>query len=67
MSTKAIYEATGKKLLNKCLSATAVESRCVSIDVNTNWDELTNNNHWLQTEVFQVLYIILFTMKISCF
>jgi hypothetical protein len=51
MSTKAIYEATGKKLLNKYLSSTAVECRCVSIDAETDWNEVITNNVWLQTEV----------------
>jgi len=51
MSTKAIYEVTGKRLLNKYLGSTAVESRCVSIDADTNWNELVVNNAWLQTEV----------------
>jgi hypothetical protein len=51
MSTKAIYEATGKKLLNKYLGSTATECRCVSVDASTNWDELIANNRWLETEV----------------
>ncbi len=51
MSTKAIYEATGKKLLNKYLDSTAIECRCVSIDADTDWTELVNNNRWLQNEV----------------
>jgi len=51
MSTKAIYEATGKKLLNKYLGSTAVECRCVSIDAATNWNTLVADNVWLQTEV----------------
>ena len=51
MSTKAIYEATGKKLLNKYLDSTAAECRCVSIDANTDWNQLAANNVWLQTEV----------------
>jgi hypothetical protein len=51
MSTKAIYEATGKKLLNKYLNSVAAECRCVNIDANTNWNELVANNAWLQTEV----------------
>ena len=51
MSTKAIYEATGKKLLNKYLGATAVESRCVNIDAETDWNAVITNNPWLQTEV----------------
>jgi hypothetical protein len=51
MSTKAIYEVTGKKLLNKYLGSTAVECRCVSIDADTNWNEIVVNNVWLQTEV----------------
>ena len=51
MSTKAIYEAAGKQLLNKYLDATAAECRCVNVDANTNWDELVRNNRWLETEV----------------
>jgi hypothetical protein len=51
MSTKAIYEATGKKLLNKYLGSTATECRCVSIDADTNWEELIANNRWLEHEV----------------
>lgn len=51
MSTKAIYEATGKKILNKYLGSTAEECRCVSIDQDTNWEDLLANNRWLETEV----------------
>lgn len=51
MSTKAIYEVTGKQLLNKHLASTAVESRCVNIDVDTDWNAVVTNNSWLQTEV----------------
>ncbi|CAF1365022.1 unnamed protein product [Adineta steineri] len=50
MSTKAIYEATGKKLLNKYLGSTAAECRCVSIDADTDWNELVAKNTWLNTE-----------------
>lgn len=51
MSTKAIYEATGKKILNKYLNSTAVECRCVSIDDDTDWNDVIAKNAWLQTEV----------------
>ncbi|UJR20924.1 hypothetical protein I4U23_024033 [Adineta vaga] len=50
MSTKAIYEATGKKLLNKYLGSTATECRCVSIDAETDWNEVVANNTWLKSE-----------------
>jgi len=50
MSTKAIYEAAGKQLLNKYLGATAAECRCVNVDATTNWDELVRNNSWLEAE-----------------
>ncbi|CAF4637082.1 unnamed protein product [Rotaria sp. Silwood1] len=50
MSTKAIYEATGKKLLNKYLGSTAAECRCVNIDADTNWNELIEKNCWLENE-----------------
>jgi hypothetical protein len=51
MSTKAIYETTGKKLLNKYLASTAVECQCVGIDADTDWNEVVKNNVWLQSEV----------------
>jgi len=51
MSTKAIYEATGKQLLNKFLGSTAIQCRCASVDANTNWDQLIANNPWLEAEV----------------
>ncbi len=51
MSTKAIYETTGKILLSKYLASTAVECRCVSIDADTDWNEVITKNVWLQTEV----------------
>jgi hypothetical protein len=51
MSTKAIYEVTGKKILNKFLGSTAAECRCVSVDENTDWEELIANNRWLENEV----------------
>ena len=51
MSTKAIYEATGKKLLNKYLGSITAECRCVSIDINTDWNQVITDNTWLQTEV----------------
>lgn len=50
MSTKAIYEAAGKQLLNKYLGATAAECRCVNVDANTNWDDLVHHHRWLETE-----------------
>lgn len=51
MSTKAIYEATGKQILNKYLDSTAAQSRCVNVDADTKWDELVEKNPWLNTEV----------------
>lgn len=51
MSTKAIYEGTGKKLLNKYLASTAVECRCVNIDAESDWNDIVVKNPWLQTEV----------------
>ena len=51
MSTKAIYEVTGKKILNKYLGSTAAECRCVGIDADTDWNELIASNAWLKSEV----------------
>jgi hypothetical protein len=55
MSTKAIYEGTGKKLLNKYLGSTAAECRCVNVDADTNWDKLIENNRWLESEVLIII------------
>jgi len=64
MSTKAIYEAAGKKLLNKFLGSTAAETRCVNVDANTNWDDLVANNRWLENEVLiKNEYIYIYNFK----
>lgn len=63
MSTKAIYEATGKKLLNKYLGSTAAECRCVSVDANTNWNELIANNPWLESEVRKSRILLISTVR----
>ena len=52
MSAKAINEATGKNLLNNCLSGAAhVNCRFASVDQSTNYDKLAQQNPWLLTEV----------------
>jgi hypothetical protein len=51
MSTKAIYEAAGKQILNKYLGSTAAECRCISVDIDSKWDELVASNRWLEKEV----------------
>jgi hypothetical protein len=55
MSTKAIYEGTGKKLLNKYLGSTAAECRCVNVDADTDWTKLIENNRWLESEVLIII------------
>lgn len=48
MSAKAIYEATGKKILNKYLEETAaVQCKFVSVSPNTKYSELIATNPWL--------------------
>lgn len=51
MSAKAIYEAKGKDLLNKCLTAEAVKNRFAVVTEAVNWDTLTADNPWLLSEV----------------
>ena len=52
MSAKAINEATGKNLLNNCLSGAAhVNCRFASVDQTTSYDKLAQQNPWLLTEV----------------
>lgn len=52
MSAKAISEATGKDLLNRHLkNSAAVKCQCASVDENTNFTDLLNENPWLGTKV----------------
>jgi hypothetical protein len=57
MSTKAIYEAAGKQLLNKYLASTAAQCRCVNIEANTDWEQVVAKHPWLLTEVSQTDWI----------
>ncbi|XP_018318555.1 ATP-citrate synthase isoform X2 [Agrilus planipennis] len=52
MSAKAIREATGKNLINKHLAADTAAARCkfASVDPDTNFLELVEQNPWLKTE-----------------
>ncbi|XP_076349171.1 ATP-citrate synthase-like [Tachypleus tridentatus] len=52
MSAKAIYEATGKELLNRFLNSggNAVKCQYASVKENTRWEDLVANNSWLKTE-----------------
>lgn len=51
MSAKPILEVTGKDLLNKFLTPTAVPSRFVSVNEKTNLANLGNEYPWLNTTV----------------
>lgn len=52
MSAKAIYEATGKDIINRNLSSNtaAVQCRFASVGPDTKYSELVANNPWLKTE-----------------
>lgn len=49
---KAIREATGKDLFNRKLSLGTKVAKCryVTIDENTNWNNVIADNAWLKTE-----------------
>lgn len=52
MSAKAIYEATGKDLLNRFLCSSAVvKSQFAVIDENSDWQKVVDENPWLLREV----------------
>ena len=53
MSARAIWEATGKDLINRNLKRcdSVVQCRCAVFDDKTSWDELVQKQPWLQTEV----------------
>ncbi|XP_063219294.1 ATP-citrate synthase [Bacillus rossius redtenbacheri] len=52
MSAKAIYEATGKNLINHHLSSGTAAASCrfASVSENTDWNKLVAKNPWLKTE-----------------
>ncbi|XP_013784558.1 ATP-citrate synthase-like [Limulus polyphemus] len=52
MSAKAIYEATGKELLNRFLNSggSAVKCQYATVKEDTSWEDLVANNSWLKTE-----------------
>ena len=63
MSAKAVNEATGKNLLNKCIEGqAAVQCRFASVNKDTNWTALAQDNPWLNSEVSSNLFY-----KIVCF
>lgn len=53
MCSKAISEASGKLLISKHLDpeTAALPCQCVSVNDNTNWTTLVQNNPWLKNEV----------------
>ena len=51
MSAKAIWEVTGKALLNNCMTGCAVANKFAEVTEDTDWDVLTAQNPWLLTEV----------------
>ena len=56
MSAKAIREACGKGLLNKFLSGVADPCQYASVNENTDWDKLVQENPWLKTKVTLIIY-----------
>ena len=53
MSARAIWEATGKDLINRNLKRcdSVVQCRFAIFDETTSWDQLLAKEPWLQTEV----------------
>lgn len=51
MSAKAISEASGKTILNKFLGDVAATCLVASVDENTSFNQLINENSWLKTTV----------------
>lgn len=52
MSAKAIREATGKDLINRLLSNGTAAAKCrfASVDPDTKFSDLVDQNPWLKTE-----------------
>lgn len=55
MSAKAIYEATGKGLLNKHLNCDSVSrAKYATVENDTDWDDLKRDHPWLLSEVMNI-------------
>lgn len=65
MSAKAISEATGKDIINRNLAplTSAVKCRFASINENTKWEDLVQDNPWLKSEVLIWFFFIFQLMK----
>lgn len=52
MTAKAIREATGKDLINRLLDGDTAAIRCkfASVNPDTKFSNLIENNSWLETE-----------------
>ena len=52
MSAKAIREATGKDIINRHLvDDAAAKCRFAVVNEETNWQQLANDNPWLESSV----------------
>lgn len=53
MSARAIWEATGKDLINRNLNYSNGVAKCrfAVYDQNSSWNDLVQQEPWLQTEV----------------
>jgi hypothetical protein len=57
MSAKAIREATGKSILNKYLKDVAAVSLLASVDESTSYEQLAQQNPWLNQVVSDALQV----------
>ena len=60
MSAKAIYEGKGKALLNQFLTGEAMKNRFAIVEENVNWNQLVQDNPWLNTQVCCLAVLIPF-------
>lgn len=53
MSARAIWEATGKDLINRNLPDSSIANKCrfAVYDGSSSWEQLIEKEPWLQTEV----------------
>lgn len=56
MSAKAIYEYSGKELIYKHLQCNKlIQNPFVTVNLDSNWDNLTAKNPWLTQQVIKFL------------
>ncbi len=70
MSARAIWEATGKDLINRNIPDPSIANKCrfAVYDGSSSWEQLIEKEPWLLTEVLYLsMDLFIYLIKIGCF